>query len=66
MAKAKPLDIRSSILQSTCTPGEDQEIRDAAEDMMMSVSSFIRWAVLTQIRAGARPSLRSREKELAG
>lgn len=61
MAKSKAQDIRSTILPSTYTPDEEKEIRNAAGDMMMSVSSLIRWAVLTQIRSGAKPQVRQRE-----
>lgn len=52
MARAKlPKDTRSSFLNAVFTPVEEQEVRKAADDMMMSVSSFIRWAVLTTVRA---------------
>lgn len=63
MAKAKSINIRSTILQATFTPDEEQEIREAADDMMMSVSSFLRWAALTQIRAGAKPQMKQRMQE---
>lgn len=59
MAKPKLANIRSTILQVTFTPEEEQEIREAADDMMMTVSSVLRWAALTHIRAGARPQIKA-------
>jgi hypothetical protein len=51
MARAKlPQDTRSKFLHAVFTPSEEQEVRKAAGDMMMSVSTFIRWTVLVAIR----------------
>jgi hypothetical protein len=50
----------------TFTPEEEQEVREAADEMMMTVSSILRWAALTQIRAGAKPQLKRRSEELVG
>jgi hypothetical protein len=60
MAKPKLANIRSTILQVTFTPDEEQEVRDAADHMMMTVSSVLRWATLTHIRAGAKPQPKQR------
>lgn len=67
MARIKSLHKRDIIRQGAFTSAEDEMLTAAAEKVMLTRSSFIRWAVLKQIRetlgVQAEPKARTSQRD---
>ena len=57
MSRYKVENKRDVVRQVALTADEDQELSAVTEAMMLSRSSFIRWAVLSHLRSGAMPRI---------
>jgi hypothetical protein len=61
MARIKVANRRTTIRQSAFTSVEDLDLTAAAKKVMLTRSSFIRWAVLKQTREVLNPQMDQRE-----